>query len=54
MKKILLLIALAMPLMHLNALAIDPPYPEGPGLEFVCELQIQCSNTIHTPTLYKS
>jgi hypothetical protein len=42
MKKILLLIALAMPLMHINALAIDPPYPEGPGLEFVCELRVNC------------
>lgn len=24
------------------AQAIEPPYPEGPGLEFVCELRVDC------------
>ena len=41
MKKILLLIAFAL-VLNFSAQAIDPPYPEGPGLEFVCELRVNC------------
>jgi len=42
MKKILLLIALAIPMLHLDAQVFTPPYPEGPDLEFVCELRVIC------------
>ena len=27
---------------HAQAQDIEPPYPEGPGLEFVCELRVNC------------
>ena len=42
MKKVLLLIAFALPLLGAGAQVIEPPYPEGPGLEFVCELRVKC------------
>ena len=43
MKKTILLFALmALPLLKAGAQVIEPPYPEGPGLEFVCELRVKC------------
>ena len=43
MKKALLLtVILALAGLALRAQTIEPPYPEGPGLEFVCELRVNC------------
>ena len=42
MKKLSMLIAVALLSLSFSAQAIDPPYPEGPGLEFVCELRVNC------------
>jgi hypothetical protein len=42
MKKILFFAALALLGLSHRAQAIEPPYPEGPGLEFVCELRVDC------------
>ena len=43
MKKILILIAALLPLgLGLSAQTVEAPYPEGPGLEFVCELRVNC------------
>ena len=46
MKKILFLLTAALLLgTSINALAIEPPYPEGPGLEFVVELHVNRTGT---------
>ena len=42
MNKLSMLIAIALLSLSFSAQAIDPPYPEGPGLEFVCELRVNC------------
>ena len=43
MKKILaLLIIFTAAASVARAQNIEPPYPEGPGLEFVCELRVNC------------
>ena len=43
MKKILaLLVILSAAASVARAQSIEPPYPEGPGLEFVCELRVNC------------
>lgn len=44
MKKILFLLSASL-LLNFSALAIEPPYPEGPGLEFVVELHVLCEGT---------
>jgi len=45
MKKILLLAACALLGLGLGAQNVEPTYPEGPGLEFVCELHVMCAGT---------
>ena len=43
MKKYLaLLVVFAAAAVMARAQNIEPPYPEGPGLEFVCELRVNC------------
>lgn len=42
MKKILFLLILSAATTVVRAQAIEPPYPDGPGLEFVCELRVNC------------
>ena len=43
MKKLLiLLLSLSAAAVAAHAQTIEPPYPEGPGLEFVCELRVNC------------
>ena len=41
-KHLILLLTLATAALAAHAQAIEPPYPEGPGLEFVCELRVNC------------
>ena len=45
MKKILLLAAFALLGLSLAAQTNENQYPEGPGLEFVCELHVLCAGT---------
>ena len=43
MKKLLILvISWSVATVAAQAQTIEPPYPEGPGLEFVCELRVNC------------
>jgi hypothetical protein len=41
-KTVFLIVVLALAGLALRAQTIEPPYPEGPGLEFVCELRVNC------------
>jgi hypothetical protein len=43
MKKILALLTIVVATASVaRSQTIEPPYPEGPGLEFVCELRVDC------------
>ena len=42
MKKLLTLMSLFAAATMTRAQTIEPPYPERPGLEFVCELRVNC------------
>ena len=42
MKKLLALLTILTFTSVARAQNIEPPYPEGPGLEFVCELRVNC------------